>query len=154
MPLVTIVSRSEAAGTTTPPGHMQKVYTAFGRYLSPVPRAGIGMSQLGVTCIVPIHICAIYRFLRVLYSGPYGKRFRLYCVLPPILQVKKWSLAALLGAKIKQVAWNLLPCAITPRSYRPYDNILLPRGSGLSLRAQRYISCRIATTTFSAAGPD
>jgi len=28
MPLVTIVSRSEAAGTTTPPGHMQKVYTA------------------------------------------------------------------------------------------------------------------------------
>ena len=65
-----------------------------------------GMSQLGVTCIVPIH-GVIYRFLRVLYPSPYGKRFRLYCNPPLHTAGEKWS-CRITGRQNQTVAWNLL----------------------------------------------
>ena len=64
------------------------------------------MSQLGVTCIVPIH-GVIYRFLQVLYSGPYGKRFRLHCNSPLHTAGEKRS-CRITGRQNKTVAWNLL----------------------------------------------
>ena len=65
-----------------------------------------GMSQLGVTCIVPIH-GMVYRFLQVLYSGPYGKRFRLYCN-PPLHTAGEKRSCRITGGQNQTITGNLL----------------------------------------------